>query len=77
MRAKTYFISTRLGTVQPGQRIANDEYGQHLKQLGLVEDDPVNPYETKVVRQEPEVPQRKKRKTKRKVKRDLDNQADD
>lgn len=75
MKAKTYFQSTRLGNVKPGDRIADDDYGQHLKELGLVEDEPVERYETKVVRQEPEVPKRKKRK--RKVKRDLDNQADD
>lgn len=75
MRAKTYFQSTRLGNVKPGDRIANDDYGQHLKEMGLVEDDPVRHYETKVVRQEPEVP--KRRKSKRKVKRDLDNKAND
>jgi hypothetical protein len=75
MRAKTYFQSTRLGNVKPGDFVANDDYGRHLKEHGFVEDDPVNAYETKVVKQTPVTPKRKPRK--RKVKRDVDDKAND
>ena len=50
----------------------DDEYGQHLKKLGLVEDEPVKTYETKVVEQKPVTRKTRKRKPKR-----VDNKAND
>ena len=50
----------------------DDEYGQHLKELGLVEDEPVKTYETKVVEQKPVT---RKKTSKRKSR--VDNKADD
>jgi len=70
MRAKTHFQSTRLGNISEGDRVPDDEYGQHLKELGLVEDEPT--YETKVVRQKPVT---RKKTSKRKSR--VDNKADD
>ena len=72
MKAKTHFQSTRLGNVKPGDRVADDDYGKHLKELGLVEDEPVQTYETKVVKQKPVTRKTSKRKPKR-----VDNKADD
>jgi hypothetical protein len=54
MRATKNFQSTVLGNVQKGDPIPNDKHGQHLRSIGLAEDDPKpETYETKVVKREP------------------------
>jgi hypothetical protein len=61
MRATKNFQSTVLGNVQKGDPIPNNKHGQHLRSIGLAEDDPV---QTKTVRQQPEEPPAQEYETK-------------